>query len=116
VTNLTGKRIAILATNGFEQSELLEPQRALQTAGAETRVVSLEKGEIKGWTANNWGQAVPVDLTIDEAQPDDFDGLLLPGGVMNPDRLRLSSKAVQFARAFFDAHKPIAAICHGPGC
>jgi protease I len=114
VTNLTGKRIAILATNGFEQSELLEPQRALQTAGAETRVVSLEKGEIKGWTANNWGQAVPVDLTIDEAQPDDFDGLLLPGGVMNPDRLRLSSKAVQFARAFFDAHKPIAAICHGP--
>jgi protease I len=114
MTNLTGKKIAILATNGFEQSELLEPQRALQAAGAETSVVSLEKGEIKGWTANNWGQGVPVDLTIDEAKPSDFDGLLLPGGVMNPDRLRLSSKAVQFARAFFDAHKPIAAICHGP--
>jgi protease I len=114
MTNLTGKTIAILATNGFEQSELLEPRRALHLAGAKTTVVSLETGEIRGWTANNWGQTVSVDLTVDEAKPNDFDGLLLPGGVMNPDRLRLNSKAVQFARDFFDAHKPIAAICHGP--
>jgi protease I len=114
MTNLTGKTIAILATDGFEQSELLEPRRALEAAGAKTSIVSLEKGKIRGWTANNWGDSVPVDLTIDEAKPNDFDGLLLPGGVMNPDRLRLNSKAVQFVRAFFDAHKPIAAICHGP--
>ena len=86
--NLTGKKIAILATHGFEQAELLQPQGALQAAGAETKVVSLEKGKIKGWNEKNWGQEVPVDLTVDEAKPDDFDALLLPGGVMNPDHLR----------------------------
>ena len=112
--NLTGKKIAILATHGFEQAELLQPQGALQAAGAETKVISLEKGKIKGWNEKNWGQEVPVDLTVDEAKPDDFDALLLPGGVMNPDHLRTNPKAVHFARAFFDAHKPIAAICHGP--
>ena len=112
--NLTGKKIAILATHGFEQAELLQPQGALQAAGAETKVVSLEKGKIKGWNEKNWGQEVPVDLTVDEAKPDDFDALLLPGGVMNPDHLRTNPKAVHFVRAFFDAHKPIAAICHGP--
>jgi protease I len=114
MTNLTGKKIAILATDGFEQSELLDPQRALQAAGAETRIVSLKKGTITGWTANNWGEAVAVDLDIDEAKAEDFDGLLLPGGVMNPDRLRINPKAVAFARAFFDTHKIVAAICHGP--
>ena len=114
MANLTGRKIAILATHGFEQSELLKPQSALQAAGAETKVVSLERGTIKGWNDKNWGQEVPVDLTVDEANPDDFDGLLLPGGVMNPDHLRTNPKAVHFARAFFDAHKPIAAICHGP--
>ena len=114
MANLTGRKIAILATHGFEQSELLKPQSALKAAGAETKVVSLERGTIKGWNDKNWGQEVPVDLTVDEANPDDFDGLLLPGGVMNPDHLRTNPKAVRFARAFFDAHKPIAAICHGP--
>jgi protease I len=114
MTSLKGKRIAILATDGFEQSELLEPQSALVAAGAETKVVSLRKGEIKGWKDKNWGRSVAVDLTVDEAKPEDFDGLLLPGGVMNPDQLRMDPKAVQFARSFFDAGKPIAAICHGP--
>ena len=112
--NLTGKKIAILATHGFEESELLQPRSALRAAGAETKVISLEKGKIKGWNDKNWGKEVPVDLTVDEAKADDFDALLLPGGVMNPDHLRTNPKAVQFARAFFDAHKPIAAICHGP--
>lgn len=112
--NLTGKKIAILATDGFEQSELLQPQSALQAVGAETKIISLEKRKIKGWNENNWGQEVPVDLTVDEARPDDFDALLLPGGVMNPDHLRTNLRAVHFVRAFFDAHKPIAAICHGP--
>lgn len=112
--NLTGKKIAILATHGFEESELLQPQAALQAAGADTKVISLEMGTIKGWNDKNWGQEVPVDLTIDKAKPDEFDALLLPGGVMNPDQLRMNPKAVHFARAFFDAHKPIAAICHGP--
>ncbi len=114
MASLTGKKIAILATDGFEQSELLDPQRALQDAGAETRIVSLKRGTITGWTANNWGEEVAVDLGIDDASADDFDGLLLPGGVMNPDRLRMNPKAVAFARAFFEAHKIIAAICHGP--
>jgi len=112
--NLKGKKIAIAATDGFEQSELLKPKRALEDAGAETTIVSLKSGEIKGWDENDWGQTVPVDLTFDEANPDDFDGLVLPGGVMNPDKLRMDPKAVRFARAFSDAHKPIAAICHGP--
>ena len=114
MANLTGKRIAILATDGFEQSELLQPQGALQDAGAQTKIVSLDKSKIKGWNDKNWGKEVTVDLTVDEAKPDDFDALLLPGGVMNPDHLRTNAKAVHFVRAFFDAHKPIAAICHGP--
>jgi protease I len=112
--SLKGKRIAILATDGFEQSELLEPQSALVAAGAETKIVSLRKGEIKGWKDKNWGKSVAVDLTVAEAKPEDFDGLLLPGGVMNPDQLRMDPQAVQFVRSFFDAGKPIAAICHGP--
>jgi len=114
MTSLKGKRIAILATDGFEQSELLEPQSALVSAGAQTKIVSLKKGEIKGWKDKNWGKSIPVDLTVDEAKSEDFDGLLLPGGVMNPDQLRMNPQAVQFARSFFDAGKPIAAICHGP--
>lgn len=111
---LNGKKIAILATEGFEQSELLKPRQALQDAGATTHVVSLKPGEIKGWNESNWGQAVKVDLTLKDADPDEYDGLLLPGGVMNPDKLRMEEEAVDFARAFFEAHKPVAAICHGP--
>jgi len=111
---LKGKKIAILATDGFEQSELLKPRAALNDAGATTHVVSPKSGEIKAWAEANWGQSVKVDTPLDAANPDDYDGLLLPGGVMNPDKLRLQPKAVEFARAFFEAGKPVAAICHGP--
>jgi protease I len=111
---IDGKRVAIVATNGFEQSELLEPKRALEQAGAVTTVVSLESGEIKGWNEKNWGESIPVDKTLDECSPEDFDALVLPGGVMNPDKLRVDERAVRFARGFFEQGKPVGAICHGP--
>lgn len=110
---LQGKKIAILATHGFEQAELLEPRKALQEAGATTTVVSPEKGKIKGWKMKNWGDEVSVDMTLDSADPNDFGALLLPGGVMNPDHLRMNRDAVEFVRAFVESDKPIAAICHG---
>jgi protease I len=111
---LKGKRIAILATNGFEQAELLEPRKALDAQGAKTQVVSPEKGRIKGWDVKDWGQEVSVDLVLDSADAGAFDALLLPGGVRNPDKLRTIPTAVQFVRQFFQTRKPIAAICHGP--
>lgn len=111
---LQGKKVAILATDGFEQSELLEPLKALREAGADAKIVSLRDGRIKGWNHTQWGQDVDVDLTLSEAEADDFDALVLPGGVMNPDRLRTSAEAVQFVKDFSAAQKPIAAICHGP--
>ena len=107
-------RVAILAENGFEQSELIEPRKALDAAGARTSVVSPQSGMIRGWSHADWGESVPVDVALDEAKPDDYDALLLPGGVMNPDRLRMQPKAVAFVKAFFDAGKPVGAICHGP--
>jgi protease I len=112
--SLDGLRVAILASHGFEQSELLSPRKALDDAGAATRVVSPEKGRVRGWHAKDWGQDVAVDEALDAANADDFDALLLPGGVMNPDTLRTLPKAVAFVKAFFDAGKPVAAICHGP--
>lgn len=112
--NLEGKRVAILATDGFEQSELLEPRRILDEAGAKTTVVSLKAGEIKGWDESNWGQSVAVDQTLDQVAASDFDALVLPGGQMNPDKLRMEPKAVSFVRDFFEAGKPVGAICHGP--
>lgn len=111
---LEGLKVAILATDGFEQSELFEPRKALQEAGAEVKIVSLKTGEIKGWNEKNWGDSIAVDLTVDEANANDFDALQLPGGVMNPDKLRMNEKAVQFVKSFFDAGKPVAAICHAP--
>ncbi|HEY7166525.1 MAG TPA: type 1 glutamine amidotransferase domain-containing protein [Candidatus Binatia bacterium] len=114
MAKLDGKKIAILATDGFEQSELTEPKKALEDAGAETFVISLKSGEIKGWKHTDWGDKVPVDLTVDEANPDDFDALVLPGGVMNPDRLRWNDRAVDFVKSIYQEAKPIAAICHGP--
>lgn len=111
---LQGKKIAILATNGFEQAELLEPRKALDKEGAETQVISPEKGKIRAWNRKDWGKDVPVDMSIESADAGSFDALLLPGGVMNPDKLRMSPKAVQFVRQFFEARKPVAAICHGP--
>lgn len=111
---LDGKKVAILATDGFEQAELLEPKRILEEAGAQTTVVSLKGGEIKGWNESDWGQSVRVERTLDQCSPDEFDALVLPGGVMNPDKLRMEPNAVQFAKAFFQAGKPVGAICHGP--
>lgn len=108
------KRIAILATDGFEQSELLSPKETLENEGWTAEVVSLKTGEIKSWKEGNWGNAVAVDRTVSEANPADYDALVLPGGVINPDLLRVNEDAVAFVRAFFDEKKPVAAICHGP--
>jgi protease I len=112
--SLSGKRVAILATDGVEQVELTEPRKALDAAGATTKVVSPKSGSIKGWNHTEWGDPIKVDVTLDNASPDDYDALLLPGGVMNPDHLRMNENAVTFVRAFFEAGKPVAAICHGP--
>ncbi len=111
---LNGKRVAILATDGVEQVELTEPRKALDDAGAKTTLISPKSGTIKAWQHDHWGDELQVDLPLDQARPDDFDALMLPGGVMNPDRLRMNSKAVDFARQMFNAGKPVAAICHGP--
>ena len=112
--DLNGKRIAILATDGVEQVELTEPRKALDDAGATTVVVSPKEGKIKAWHHGQWGDEISVDRALSEASADDFDALLLPGGVMNPDRLRTDKQAVQFVKAFFQVGKPVAAICHGP--
>lgn len=103
-----------MATDGFEESELLQPRAALNKAGAETVIVSLKSGVIQGMQHAEKGQTVPVDLTVSNASEDDFDALMIPGGLFNPDALRMNPDAVRFARAFFDAGKPVAAICHGP--
>ncbi len=108
------KRIMILATDGFEQSELEKPKQNLEDAGFETVVVAPYNGEIKGWRHTDWGTPVKVDLTVDEAEEADFDALVLPGGVINPDKLRTNLKAVQLVRDFVVAGKTVGAICHGP--
>jgi protease I len=113
-SNLNGKKIAILATDGFEQAELMEPRQTLDGAGATTVVISPKSGEIKGWKLKDWGERVKVDKTLDESNPNDYDALVLPGGVMNPDHLRMDPRAVNFIRQFISTGKPVAAICHGP--
>jgi protease I len=111
---LNGKRIAILVANGFEQVEMTEPRQALDEAGARTELISPEKGKVKGWQHTDWGDDFKIDRPLAQANADDYDGLVLPGGVMNPDKLRINTQALDFIRAFFDAGKPVAAICHGP--
>jgi len=113
-TTLKGKRIAILAENGFEQAELTEPKKALEEAGAQVDVVSPAEGKIKGWNKTDWGDEVPVDVPLTGASANDYNALVLPGGVMNPDKLRVNETALRFVRGFFEAGKPVAAICHGP--
>jgi protease I len=113
-SKLNGKKIAILATDGFEQAELMEPRKALTDAGATTLVIAPKSGEIKGWKLKDWGDKVKVDKTLDDANPHDFDALVLPGGVINPDHLRMDPRAVNFVRQFAATGKPVAAICHGP--
>ena len=111
---LKGLKVAILITDGFEQVEMVEPRKALNEAGASTRIVSPKSEQVRGWKSTEWGDTFPVDVPLDRAQAADFDALLLPGGVMNPDKLRMEPKAVEFVKAFFAAEKPVGVICHGP--
>ncbi|MDP3338770.1 type 1 glutamine amidotransferase domain-containing protein [Frigidibacter sp.] len=112
--DISGKRVAILATNGFEQSELEVPLEKLRAAGADVHVVSLKSGEIRGWDGNDWGRAVPVDKVLSEVSASDYDALVLPGGQINPDLLRVEASAINFIKAFWTDKKVIAAICHAP--
>lgn len=113
-SELKGKKIAVLATDGFEQSELVEPKKNLEKAGAEVEVLSVKEGKIKGWDKTDWGDTVKVDGLVSGANPAEYDALVLPGGVMNPDKLRTHKDAVDFVRRFAQSGKPTAAICHGP--
>jgi len=106
--------VAILADNGFEQDELTKPKKALDEAGAETKIVSPQKAVVRGWKSKEWGDKLQVDVPLDQANPDSFDALLLPGGVVNADSLRMQPEAVQFVKSFFTTGKPVAVICHGP--
>jgi len=111
---LPGKIVAILATDGFERSELMKPRQALEEAGARTQVISPKENWIKGWSQNNWCEDIAVDVPVESADVAEYDALLLPGGVMNPDQLRMNPEAVHFVKQFFVQGKPVAAICHGP--
>jgi protease I len=113
-TQLQGRRVAIVATDGVEQVELTEPKKALDAAGAQTVVIAPKGRTIKAWQHDHWGDEIPVDRPLDTARADDFDALMLPGGVINADTLRMDERAVQFVRHFFEAGKPVAAICHAP--
>jgi len=111
---LDGKKVAILVTDGFEQAELTKPREALDQAGAETKIVSLKSGKIQGMNHADKGDKFDVDQTLDEARPEQFDALMIPRGLMNPDALRSNDDALEFTRHFFREGKPVAAICHGP--
>jgi protease I len=113
-TQLNGKRIAILATDGVEQVEMTEPRKALDAAGAKTELVSPAKGKLQAWKHFEKGDQFPVDVTLDAADPNQYDALVLPGGLANPDQLRMLPRAVEFVRSFFERDKPVAAICHAP--
>jgi protease I len=112
--DLSGKKVAILVADGFEQVEMTEPRKALEQAGAGTDLISPNPDKVRGWQHTQWGDDFKVDVRLDDADADDYDALVLPGGVMNPDKLRQIPQAVAFIRAFADAGKPISAICHGP--
>ena len=111
---LKGKRVAILVTDGFEQVEMTEPRKALDEEGATTTLIAPQRGKVKGWKHTDWGDTFDVDRPLADARESDYDALLLPGGAMNPDKLRLEPEAAALVRSFFDAGKPVAAICHGP--
>jgi protease I len=114
MATLTGKKVAILTENGFEEVELTSPKKALEEAGAEVKIVSPQKGKVKAWDHDHWSIELPVDVQLDSARAEDYDALVLPGGVLNPDQLRMNKKAVEFAQQFLETGKPVAAICHGP--
>lgn len=114
MANLNNRKVAILTEEGFEQVELTSPKEALVAAGATVHIISPQSGKIKAWDKDKWGIEVDVDVVLTEASPDDYDALVLPGGVLNPDKLRQNKDAVAFVSAFLDEGKPLAAICHGP--
>lgn len=114
MATLTGKKVAVLTDNGFEEVELTSPKKALEEAGAEVNIVSPQKGKVKAWDHDHWSIELPVDVQLDSARAEDYDALVLPGGVLNPDQLRMNKKAVEFAQQFLETGKPVAAICHGP--
>lgn len=114
MANLKDLKVAILTENGFEQIELLSPKQAMEEKGVTVHIVSPQKNEVRAWDEKDWGITVTVDRPLDQAQPEDYDGLVLPGGVLNPDKLRLNKKAVDFIRHFLESSKPLAVICHGP--
>ncbi|MES2269201.1 MAG: type 1 glutamine amidotransferase domain-containing protein [Bacteroidota bacterium] len=114
MADLSNKKVAILTEEGFEQVELTSPKEALEAAGATVHIISPKSGKIKAWDKTDWGIDIDVDKALSDANPDDYDALVLPGGVLNPDKLRQNKDAVAFASAFLDEGKPLAAICHGP--
>lgn len=114
MASLCGKKVAFLATDGFEQAELLDPRKALDDAGAQTVVISPKGSEIKAWDMKDWGKTIKVDKALADANPNDYDALVLPGGVINPDHLRMDPAAVNFVKKFVETGRTTAAICHGP--
>ena len=114
MASLEGKKVAILTENGFEEIELTSPKKALEDAGATVHIISPQKDKVKGWNHDHWTIELPVDVHISKANPAEYDALILPGGVLNPDKLRMNKDAIDFARTFLEEAKPVAAICHGP--
>lgn len=114
MANLNGKKIAILTENGFEEVELTSPKKALEAAGAKVDIVSPQKDKVKAWDKDHWSIELPVDVAVEEAKVEEYDGLVLPGGVLNPDQLRLNKTSIEFTKEFYNSGKPVAAICHGP--
>lgn len=112
--NLKSKRVAILTENGFEEVELTSPKKALEDAGVKVDVVSPQKDKVKAWDQDHWSIDVPVDVNLSDADPDDYDAIMIPGGVINPDKMRINDECIAFAKSFLKAGKPVAAICHGP--
>jgi protease I len=112
--NLEGKKVGILTESGFEEVELTSPKKALEQAGATVHIISPQKEKVKAWDHDHWSIELPVDVNISQADPDNYDALMIPGGVINPDKMRLNKDCVEFARAFLEEHKPVGAICHGP--
>jgi protease I len=114
MATLSGKKVAIITEDGSEEVELTSPKQALEQAGATVHVISPEKGKVKAWDHDHWSIEVPVDVSLQDANPNEYDALMIPGGVMNPDKMRMNPECVEFAQHFIDSGKPIAAICHGP--
>jgi len=112
--DLSGKKVAIITENGFEEVELTSPKKALEEAGAQVDIISPQQNSVKAWNHDHWSIELPVNVHIDSAQPEDYDALVIPGGVLNPDQMRMNKKCVEFAQRFLEDGKPVAAICHGP--